>query len=425
VEGAGATVAKVERTEASDVREAEGERPSLIAIAQKPTIMERLGVRYLARLVQRQSAATPAVLDSAQRAGLESIRRRAVFHALAVGAIYGTLVGVAETYVRRRVGLDDGVTNTAAVVRFWEIFSAIAIPASIVEIVYLWALSLRAVHAIADIADLELFDDPTAPSHHAPEGAAVAGSMARAALELPNPKRPLQIGGEYVDPMREASKLRLTLASIAYKLKIGVTKFVFKAVVRRMLVRAALRVWAPLVAIPVTAIWSGVIVWLVVREARVRALGPSAVQEMLTAVFDGAPELSPAGRLVAMRAIAACIVRSKDLHPNLVVLLQETETRVGALEDRDDAGDAPLALDHPERFLDELEKLPFSERRVVLRLLSIAAVLDGRFSSAEARLVREAQATAALPIDLEPVARLQSAFLSGRPIDPSDVIALA
>ena len=374
--------------------------------------MERAGVHYLRGLHRARRAGDAAVvLDLAQRARLDVIRDRVVVHAVIVGAVYGALVGLAETLVRRSVGLDEGVTDPAIVLRFWEIFAAIAVPASIVEIVYLWRISLRATHAIAGVAELDLFTD--GDGRTSPEGPAVAGAMARAALELPNSRKPL-LG---VDPMREASKLRLTLASLAYKLKVGVSKFFFKAVVRRMLVRAALRIWAPLVAIPVTAVWCAAIVWLVIREARVRALGASAVREMSDAVFEGAPDLSPEGRLAVVRAVAACIVRSRDLHPNLVHLLRETKLHVEPLP--------PGALDEPEVFLAELPRLPRAEQDLALRVLGIAAVLDGRFTRAEAKLFRAAQAAAGRTPDTAAVAQLRRAFVSGHPIERAAVIALA
>src|SRR4051812_37605077 len=106
--------------------------------------MERVGVRYLRGLHRaRRASNIEVVLDLEQRARLDVIRDRVVVHAVIVGAVYGALVGLAETLVRRAVGLNEGVTDPAIILRFWEIFAAIAVPASIVEIVYLWMISLR------------------------------------------------------------------------------------------------------------------------------------------------------------------------------------------------------------------------------------------------------------------------------------------
>lgn len=79
-----------------------------------------------------------------------------------------------------------------------------------------------------------------------------ATALARAALELPNrpdPRIP-------VNPYREASKAMLVAAAILYKLKIGLTNFLLKALIRRLGGRTLLRSWAPFVAVPVTALWN-------------------------------------------------------------------------------------------------------------------------------------------------------------------------
>src|SRR5262249_51234454 len=143
-------------------------------------------------------------------------------------------------------------------VKLWTVIGGATAAASIVEISYLYWDGLRTVHELAREAGLELF----------PEGerTAVAQAMARAALELPNPTA--AVFG--VDPRREASKLGLFFASIVYKLKISVSNFVMKALVRRAFARAFVRAWLPLVSVPVTAAWNGIVAWLILREARVR-----------------------------------------------------------------------------------------------------------------------------------------------------------
>ena len=93
--------------------------------------MERVGVRYLRGIASPASSASSAspfvgptdhasvVLDLEQRARLDVIRNRVVVHALLVGAVYGMLIGLAEMLVRRGVGLEEGVTDRAVVLRFW------------------------------------------------------------------------------------------------------------------------------------------------------------------------------------------------------------------------------------------------------------------------------------------------------------------
>ena len=51
-------------------------------------------------------------------------------------------------------------------------------------------------------------------------------------------------------------------------------------------------------AVPVTAVWNGVVSWLVMREARLRAMGPSAAVALVDAVFDDVPPQDEAARLL-------------------------------------------------------------------------------------------------------------------------------
>src|SRR5262249_35162317 len=125
--------------------------------------------------------------------------------------------------------------------RFYAIVGAATIVASIIEIGFLYWDGLRSVHRLSEVAGLDLFPNED-------EEDAVAAAMARAALELPNPVASL-FG---VNPRRESSRLRLVVASIAYKAKVSITNFVMKAIVRRALGRAMVRSWLPFVAVPLT-----------------------------------------------------------------------------------------------------------------------------------------------------------------------------
>jgi hypothetical protein len=252
------------------------------------------------------------------------------------------------------------------------------------------------VHRLSHAAGLDLFPD-------ADDGKALAGAMARAALELPSSTE--KVFG--VDPFREASRVRMFVASIVYKLKVSATNFVVKALVRRALGRAFVRAWLPFVAVPITASWNAWVCFLIMREARIRAMGPSAALEMTRIVLEDGASLSADARETAVRAVASAIVRTEDLHPNLVVLLREVGRRVDL--DPSETSD----LDDSKLFLKKLSALPESERIVVLRVLAVASILDGRLTRAEKRLLREARAVSGRTADLAPVDALRRAFLDG------------
>jgi len=67
------------------------------------------------------------------------------------------------------------------------------------------------------------------------EKAFITSALARAALELPHPAK-AEFG---VDPLAEASKARLFIAGIVYKAKTGLSTFVLRLLLKRVLARVA------------------------------------------------------------------------------------------------------------------------------------------------------------------------------------------
>jgi hypothetical protein len=387
--------------------------------AHESPLLERVGVRYFRRL----SASLGPVdagdgvhfLNPQERAGLRAVVRGTIVRACVAGAISAMVSATTEILARPLLGPEPDLASWSEEARFWTLLAGATALASVIEIAYLYWDALRSVHRLAQVAGLDLF--PSGSDPEAAEHAAVAGAMARAALELPNPTHS-PFG---VDPMREASRWRVTVASLVYKAKISASNFLLKMLVRRVAGRALVRAWVPLIAVPVTAAWNGVVAWLVLREARIRAMGPSAAKEMLATIFARAVPATREGRLAAKRAVAAAIVRTRDLHPNLVALWIEVSAAVRADDPTDDGGGS---IDDALLFVARLRDLEPVERSIVLRVLGVATILDGRITGAERRLLAEAYAACGRPLDFAPVKRLQRAFLRGDAIAPELLEAL-
>lgn len=389
-------------------------------------LLERIGVRYFRRLSSERGPVVAEdeihVLNDQERARLGAIQRWAIARSALAGALSTLVAGVAEVLAQPLLGPDPDHAGWEAQARFWAIVGGATILASIIEIGYLYWDTLRAVHALAHAAGLDLFPEQD------DDDAATAAAMARAALEIPNPNTRL-FG---VDPHRETSRLRLVLASLAYKAKISVSNFLAKVLVRRALGRALVRTWLPFVAVPITAAWNAVVSYLVLREARLRAMGPSAAHQMMDVAFAPiAAPLSDAGSAAAVRAVASSIVRTEDMHPNLVALLREVIARVTAPASPASGGgrrppnEELPDIDDPHAFVRILGELPRDEALLALKILGVAAVMDGRLTRAERALVEEARAVLGLDRKSPAIGRLRSGFASGKPLDPALVEALA
>lgn len=369
--------------------------------------MERQGLRFFRRLAARYprnfSPDDIHVLNADERRQLKSLQQGAVFRAAVAGGLSAGLGVVAGILLEPMLqGLGDAAP--------WEVWlpyfalvTGISIVVTLLEIGFLYWDSLRTVHRIAAVAGLDLF--PTRE-----EGSSVALALVRAALELPNPPDDLQ----GVNPRREISKFRFLVGTLIYKLKATATNFLLKAVIRRIVGRSAFRTLIEFVAVPVYAAWNAVICYWVLRQARIRAMGPSAATEFLEVILRDAGKLDEHAQLAIFRAAGAAIVRTVDLHPNLVALMEIIERRLG------DPGE--VALDDSQLFLDHLAGLRPEAQVIALRVLVVASIIDGRIALREKQLLAEALTVAGYPADTAKAERLCKAFVRGDEIRDQEVL---
>jgi hypothetical protein len=364
-------------------------------------LLERVGTRYLLRgaVLVAPPIDEIHVLNPDERRGLRRVVRGAVLRAAVAGVLNALVTGFGALYATRFLGPRPEHPTPSELLSYWSVFGALAAVFAVAEIAYLYWDALNAVRELSAVAGLEL---------GANENGDVARSLARAALELPNPVN-ASLG---VDPAREASKLQLGVASLVYKLKISASNFVFKALVTRAFGRVLARSLLAFTAIPINAAWNALVCWAVLREARIRVMGPSAAVELMDAAFEVEAQPSAALLSVVHQALGSAVVRTSEFHPNHVALMLTFRARFGA------PGHG-LVLDEPERFLAALAALTTPERRIALRMLAIAAVLDGRLVNKEKKLLSRAYARAALEPRLDRVEALRSAFVAGDAVTPA------
>lgn len=358
-------------------------------------MLDKLGSEFLLRNAEAAAVADDPihVLNPVERAGLRRVARGAVTRAALAGVVNAVLTGLGDLYAAHLFGPLPDHPSLPERARYWGVFGTGAIVFAALEILYLGWDGLRSVTKLSAVAGLELSKD---------DNKEVALALARAALELPNP--PEAVLG--VNPHREASKAQLVLASAVYKLKISVTNFVFKQLIQHALPRLATRYLLAFTAIPINGLWNGLVCWSVLREARIRVMGPSAALDMLSAVLENEPEPRLELATAIHRAVGSAIVRTRELHPNHVAIVRAVRQRLGEPP-------AGIELDDSDVFLKQLPELEPAERRVVLRVLAVAAILDGRLVRPEKRLLAEAYAEAQLPSCLAHVERLRRAFVAG------------
>ncbi|HSC87112.1 MAG TPA: hypothetical protein VLC09_07575 [Polyangiaceae bacterium] len=334
------------------------------------SLLERIGISSLQRgePAPQDSLDSIEVLNPSEQAALLRIQRGAVARA-ALAGVLSALASVAAGWL--------APPSESEPVRYWLVVGSVTAVAALLELGYLYVDALRAVRDMASAAGLRFAVEPAA-TDSSTDGASdgsteenVALALARAALELPTPPRSV-LG---VDPYQDANRAYLVAAGLLYKLKVTVTNFVLKALLRRVLGRFAARAWLELVALPVTAAWNGVVTFWVVREARLRIVGTSAAAE-LTAWIGAGEDPEP-----CLRALACVIVQAREVHPNIEALARRL-LRGGARE-------LPADLGDKQALLARLRGAPSQVQAQALRAAVAACVIDGRLTRRERALLSE------------------------------------
>lgn len=387
-------------------------------MTQKRRVVEALAVRYFKRRAGK--AAHPDARDPVhflnpdERRALRRIEYLAVGRAAIVGAVCAGLGAIANVALQPLLGDDPSSASWGRWAEFLLLTLVAALPLVAIELSLIYWNAIDSVHQLAAAAGLPLFRAKEVGQdvvRHAgdfadDEDEIFAAVLARAALEIPNPPRPM-FG---IDPRREASRLRILLATLVYKAKVSLTKFVARTLLTRIFGRAALRAWIPFVAVPITALWDALVCRRALREARLRAIGPSAASELLGFVLAPHPEPSPGLREALMRAIGTAVVRSRDFHPNLIELLDDLKSRIGETDAE--------ALDEVPRFIECLRRLLPAEQKAALHTLVIACVLDGRVRKSERAIMTRAFRVCGRPPPRIQVLVLRRALLSGDQLAP-------
>lgn len=347
------------------------------------------------------------LLDEDERENIRRLARRMVLIAFGIGALSGLVSSIASFVL----AVPEHVATT-----FWEdvrdfvIVNGVTIGATAIEVAILYRFALRTVHLIAREAGIRLVPRGTEPAID--EQRAVALALARAALELPNPpKNPFGI-----DPYREISKWRVVVATVFYKLKISLTNFILRIVIRRIGGRAIVKAYLTFTDVFVTGAWDAWVAWRMTRQARIRALGPSACETLLRDILRGEGAVRREVLIAMQRAVATTIVRDHEVHPNLLALMRSIARRLGRTE-------IP-GLDDTHAFLLALDALTAHERDLVLEVLVLAAFPDGRVSRAEIELLTTILGRSGRSLDRKALSRVCRLFVHGDAIPRSALQAV-
>jgi hypothetical protein len=355
--------------------------------------MERYALDYLRRCSEREQSDIH-VFGQGEIERMRRLERWALALAALSGTISGTVIAVIELWLRAVLVDDMDTAGWRELVPYWGAYLLLAGVVTGVEIVYLYWLVLRRVAWISAIAGVGL-------SERSPEQLLAVG-LSRAALDIPNPHN--RFYG--IDPYARVPRWQLRLYSIAYRAKVGVTSILLRLLLRRVLVRTALRFAIPFIAIPVYAVWNALIVHWVLREARSRAAGPVAIAQLEERIESLRGRMGERERHLLVALVGEAMVATRDAHPNYLLLL----TRMARALDLD-VERVDVDWDACRR---ELAELDGPVQDLALRVLTVAVVLAGPPRRRQWKLVRDAWRACGRALDRDDLKRVYRAFIDGQ-----------
>lgn len=156
--------------------------------------------------------------------------------------------------------------------------------------------------------------------------------------------------------------------------KMGV---VIKFILRKIAARYGMRIGFVWIAIPVTAIWDAIVMYLVIKDARVRLFGyhlsKYIIDEVLTDELMSS--YSPHIREGAVRAVSTIMSFSGSYHPNNIILLIRLSQDFNISEKKD--------YDDLDKLLEHLKDASEEEKHLLKILAGIAASFDGKIKKSE------------------------------------------
>lgn len=375
-------------------RQAEHEDlPPATEYAPEPNILERRFATHLAAQSDAENLPDHPSQDRIDR--MHAITRWTIAISALAGIISGGLIGGAEVWMRH--GYFDGMEDMGwrETWPYWLAFYAFAGVVSAIEIAALYVFALRGVAKVTHLSGLAMLREKGR--------GLLAYSLARAALEFPNP----QVHVYGIDPYAHVANWKLTALNIAYRMKVGVSSFILRVFLRRVAARMAIRGFVPLMAGPLYAVWNAYIIWKIMTEGRVRTMGPFAVDKVISEHFDTDDTPPDFEQDVILQGAGEMMTCGRDAHPNQIYLIARLRKRLGRMED--------IALNWPAH-RDRLAEMEDAAQTRVLDVLTVSCLIGTRIHSEQKEMLRNACKACGLVLDEDRLKELRRDFKHGEAV---------
>jgi len=337
---------------------------------KKPeSLLEKIGVKYFNRLEKQLERDTEIHLkdipsDRVLQVVSNNITMNAIIIAFLVGALTTVPAVVFEMYFR----------NTFSTFDYYALLSAITLVLLVVEVSVLYWVGMRSTYTLAHLTGCDENHEDNLPPEYD-----IKKMMVRSALELDDPT--IEYLG--ISPHKHISKKWLVATALLYKAKIMLTGVVIKLLLKKVAGRYGVRVSFVWIAIPVTAIWDAIVMYQVIKDARLRLFGYHLSKYITEEVFTDElmNSYSPHIREGAIRTVSTIMSFSGSYHPNNIILLIRLSQNF-EIDEHKDYDDLPKLLEH-------LKDASREEKHLLKILAGIAASFDGKINKGEREALLE------------------------------------
>jgi hypothetical protein len=327
------------------------------------SLLEKIGVKYFNRLSKQLEIDTEIHLkdipsDRVLQVVSNNITINAIIIAFLVGALTTVPAVVFEMYFRNAFSTFD----------YYVLLSVITLVLLVIEVGVLYWIGMRSTYTLAHMTGYE-----GKHVHHLPPEYDIEKMMVRSALELDDPT--IEYLG--ISPHKHISKKWLVATALLYKAKIMLTGIVIKLLLRKVAGRYGVRVSFVWIAIPVTAIWDAIVMYQVIKDARLRLFGYHLSKYITEEVFTDElmNSYSPHIREGAVRTVSTIMSFSGSYHPNNIILLIRLSQNFDIDEHKD--------YDDLRKLLEHIKDASNEEKHLLRTLAGIAASFDGKINKAE------------------------------------------
>lgn len=336
------------------------------------------------------------ILNAEEQHAIGRVERKALFWAAAYGVL-GVLVLYLPYYFfpglfpRSTFYIGEEAFTLGLVFMVYG-FVLVAIELAALSLLNLWA-----VHRIADICQ---FPPPKDPRYEEYLEALFIVGMEKQSKKL------LHFG---INPLAGISKVQLMLYTALFLFKATISNLLLKIIVRRLSGRLVIRVYVDLIGIPVFAFWNAYATALVVKEAKVRIMAPTLIQEMSHYLQQYVSPEEDFRKLI-YNTLQMVAIFKRNFHYNHYLLANTL------IVDFQVAKEQYQTLDKIS-FLMQLRKLEGSAKEGFAKLFVFGILIDGHISLQEARVLRQLYQDGTLLISPRQVKLWTKEFLRGKGLD--------